>query len=288
MLRPFLWITLLTLLAFPSLSNAYCIRTCWEDHSKVSMKTHAQKFVEDLSAPRDQRLKAMGCLSFYGKAGVPILSRVLERELNDFNSIRYALGALGRIQDSSVMEPVLRFLGNEGKGSQQSRTDWNAPSSRKIRDSLKESAVEILAELAFISLAEPNPQIIKETITKIEGAWTFSFRFVHEPITIKICGAYSSKGERLRRDDINRITEVLRKIAESEPEDTTEGEKRVIQAASKGFKRIERRIALLEKYGPKPKAVSKSRSKQKRETGEPHSISIVGSEGEKMTFTVLE
>ena len=68
------------------------------------MKTHAQKFVEDLSAPRNQRVKAMKCLGFYGKEGVPILSRVLERELSNFDSMTYALMAIGRIQDRSVME----------------------------------------------------------------------------------------------------------------------------------------------------------------------------------------
>ena len=251
MLRPFLWGTLFTLVAFPSLSNAYCIRSCWEDHSKLSMKTHAQKFVEDVSAPRAQRVKAMGCLSFYGKEGVPILSRVLERELNNFGSMVYALNALGRIQDRSVMEPMLRLLGNESQDSQQSRAGWNTTSSRKLRHALKESAVEILAELAFTSLEEPNPQIIETKMTEIEGGWTYRFRFVHEPITIRVCGGHYSKGESLRRDEINRITEVLKQIAESEPEDTTEGEKRFFQAASEGLERIERRMTLLEKYGAK-------------------------------------
>ena len=288
MLRPFLWVTLFTLLAFPSISNAYCSRSCWEDHSKVSMKTHAQKFVEDLSASRDQRLKAMECLSFYGKEGVPILSRVLERELNDFDSIRYALEALERIQDRSVMEPMLRLLGNEGKGSQQSRADWNATASRKLKPYFKEWAVEILGQLAFTSLEEPNPQFIKRKVTKTAGGWTISFGVVHEPISFRVCGGYYSKGESLRRAEINRITEVLKKIAASEPEDTTEAEKRFFRAASKGLDRIERRMALLEKYGPKSKKALESMPKQKREKGKPGSISFVGSNGETITFTVLE
>ena len=260
MLRLFLWVTLFTLLAFPSLSNAYCSISCWEDHSKLSMKTHAQKFVEDLSAPRNQRVKAMECLSFYGKEGVPILSRVLERELNNFDSIGYALGALGRIQDRSVIEPMLRLLGNEGKGSRQSRADWNSTSSRKLKPYFKEKSVEILAELAFTSLEEPN-LYRKPKITKTAEGWTISSNYVHEPISFRVCGGYHSKGESLRRNDINRITEVLKKIAESEPEDTTEEEKQVFQAASKGLERIERRIDLLEKYGPNSKKVSKSKSK---------------------------
>ena len=254
---------LFILLAFPSLSKAFYMRSCWEDHSKLSMKTHAQKFVEDLSAPRNQRVKAMECLSFYGKEGVPILSRVLERELNNFDSMVYALEALGRIQDRSVMEPMLRLLGSEGKGSQQSRVDWNStPSRRKLKPSfresaVKESAVEILAQLAFTSLEEPN--LYRTTkVTKTGEGWVTSSTV---EIPIQLCRQYHSKGESLRKNDINRITEVLKKIAESKAEDTTEGEKRFFQAASEGLERIERRMTLLEKYGPKPKKVSKSMPK---------------------------
>ena len=127
MLRLFLCVTLSALFAFPSILEAFYIRSCWEDHSKLPMKTHAQKFVEDVSAPRDQQIQAMECLGFYGKEGVPILSKVLERESNRFDSI-YAVGALGRIQDRAVMKPLLRFLSNESKDGQQSGVDWNSTS----------------------------------------------------------------------------------------------------------------------------------------------------------------
>ena len=249
MLRLFLWVILSTLFAFPSLSNAFCWGGCGQDHSKLLMKTHAQKFVEDLSAPRDQRIGAMQCLSFYGKEGVPILSKVLERESNNFDSVGYAVGALGRIQDRGVMEPMLRLLDNESKDGQHSRVDY-----------LKERAVEILAELAFTSLEEPNPYR-PAIVTKTADIWTITSNFVPEPISIRICGGYYSKGELLRRDEIDRIAEVLRKIVESESEDTTEREKRLIEAASIELERIDRRMALLEKYGPKPKEASKSASK---------------------------
>ncbi len=257
MLRLFLWVTLFILLTFPSISESFYIRGCREDHSKLSMKTHAQKFVEDLSAPRNQRVKAMKCLGFYGKEGVPILSRVLERELSNFDSMTYALMAIGRIQDRSVMEPLLRLLGNESKGSQQSGADWNSTSSRKI-NSVKESAIETLGRLAFTSLEEPNiPMTTK--VTETGEVWTIAIDVEH--IGIQLCRQYDSKGESLRRADINRITKVLRQIADSEPENTTEGAKRVIQAASKELERIERRMALLEKYGPKSKKALESESK---------------------------
>ena len=249
MLRLFLWVILSTLFAFPSLSNAFCWGGCGQDHSKLLMKTHAQKFVEDLSAPRDQRIGAMQCLSFYGKEGVPILSKVLERESNNFDSVGYAVGALGRIQDRGVMEPMLRLLDNESKGGQHSRVDY-----------LKERDVEILAELAFTSLEEPNPYR-PAIVTKTADIWTITSNFVPEPISIRICGGYYSKGELLRRDEIDRIAEVLRKIVESESENTTEREKRLIEAASIELERIDRRMVLLEKYGPKPKEASKSASK---------------------------
>ena len=253
MLRLFLWVTLSILFVFPSLSNAYCWGGCGQDHSKLPMKTHAQQFVEDLSAPRDQRIYAMQCLSFYGKEGVPILSKVLERESNNFDSVGYAIGALARIQDRGVMEPMLRLLDNESKDGQQSRADW-------IKPHLKERAVEILAELAFTSLEEPNPYRPAK-VTKTAEGWTISSNYVYELITIRVCGGYYSKGELLRRDEIDRITEVLRKVAKSKPQDKTEREKRLIEAASIELERIERRVALLEKYGPKPEKASKSESK---------------------------
>lgn len=251
MLRLFLWVTLSALFAFPSILEAFYIRRCWEDHSKLPMKTHAQKFVEDVSAPRDQRIKAMECLGFYGKEGVPILSKVLERESNNFDSID-AVEALGRIQDRGVMEPLLRLLGNESKGGQQSGADW-------IKPYLKTRAVEILGQLAMTSLEEPNPQ--PAILTKTAEGWIIKSNFVGDPISFRVCGGYHSKGELLRRDEINKIAEVFRKIVESESEDTTERAKRLIEAASIELERIDRRLGLLEKYGPKPKEASKSESK---------------------------
>ena len=258
MLRLFLWVTLSALFAFPSISEAYYIRMCWEDHSKLPMKTHAQTFVEDVSAPRDQQIKAMECLGFYGKEGVPTLSKVLERELNRLDS-RYAVEALGRIQDRSVMEPLLRLLVNESKGGQQSGADWNSTSSINFKPRLKIRAVEILGQLAMTSLEKPNPQ--PAILTKTTEGWIIKSNFVGDPISFRVCGGYHSKGELLRSDEINRIAEVFRKIVESESEDTTERAKRLIEAASIELERIDRRMALLEKYGPKPEKASKSKSK---------------------------
>ena len=243
----FITSVLLILLAFPLLSNAHYQPGCGEAHSKLSIKTHAQQFVEDVSAPRSQRIKAMECLIFYGRRGVRILSRVLEPESDSHDLMGYALMALGRIQDRSVMEPMLRLLGYNSKGSQQSRADWNSTSSGKIKPSIKERAVGILADLAFSSLGEPNrPLAIRRT--KTGGFW----------IETSVQGSkrYYYKGERLRRHEINRITEVLKKIAESEPEDTTEAEKQVVQAAAEELARIEKRMALLKKYGARDRTFS--------------------------------
>ena len=234
---------LFILLAFPSLSNAHYLPGCGKDHSKLSMKTHAQQFVEDLSAPRSQRIQAMECLIFYGKRGVPILFRVLERKSD--NLMVYALRALAQIQDRSVMEPMLRLLGYESRDSQQSGADWDSTSSRKIKLYFKERAVEILAELAFTSLEEPNdppPTIVTDEMGEIIIGWTGT--------SVSLSRRYYYEGERLGRYEINRITAVLRNIAESEIEDTTEREKRVIRAAAEGLERIEERMTLLKKYGP--------------------------------------
>ena len=86
-------------------------------------------------------------------------------------------------------------------------------------------------------------------VTETGEVWTIAIDVEH--IGIQLCRQYDSKGESLRRADINRITKVLRQIADSEPENTTEGAKRVIQAASKELERIERRMALLEKIWAK-------------------------------------
>ena len=222
------------LLAFPSFSHTPYVPVCGKPHSKLPMKTHAQQFVEDLSAPRDQRIKAMKCLIFYGRRGVPILSRVLERESDNFDSMVNALGALRWIQDRSVMEPMLRLLGDESRGSDQSRVDWNSTASRKIKPSYKELAVEILTKLAFTSLEEPN--------VPSKRGWVGQLN-THERRS-------RFEGERLGRYEVNRITAVLKKIAESDIEDATEAEKRFFRAAAEGLARIEKRIALLRKSGP--------------------------------------
>ena len=245
-----LFSTLFILLAFPSLSNAHYSRAlgCGEDHSKLPMKTHAQQIVEDLSAPRKQRIKAMECLIFYGRRGVRVLSRVLERELDIPNSMSgYALQSLGEIQDRSVMAPMLRLLRYESRGSQQSGADWNSTSSRKIERSIKATAVTILAELAFHSLEVPNdppPTIETDEMGELIVGWTGKW--------VSLYDEYYFEGERLGRYEIHWIAAVLKEIAESEPEDTTDAEKRFFQAASKGLARIEERMALLKKYGPNP------------------------------------
>ena len=227
-----LFSTLFILLAFPSLSNAHYPPGCGQDHSKLSMKTHAQQFVEDVSAPRKQRIKAMECLMFYGRRGVPILVGVVERKSDNLRG--YALRALAQIQDRSVMEPMFRLLGYDSKGNKQSGVDWNATASSKGW------AVGILTELAFTSLDKPNdPPPTEGEIRR----WAGQLVTLSSPY-------YYYKGERLGRYEINRITAVLKKIAESEIEDTTAREKRVTQDAAKGLARLEERMALLKKYGP--------------------------------------
>ena len=229
---------LFILLAFPCLSNADYPRVrvlvCGVPHSKLPIKTHAQQFVEDLSAPRDQRIRAMECLIFYGRRGVRVLSRVLERELDNPDSMSTALWSLGEIQDRSVMGPMLRLLDYESRGSQQSGADRNSTSSRKIKLDYKVKAVTILADLAFDSLEVPNHPLVD---------------WIRQLNTFK---QHYFQGERLRRYEIHWIAALLKKIAESEPEDTTDAEKRFFQAASKGLARIEGRMALLKKYGPHP------------------------------------
>jgi hypothetical protein len=312
MLRLFLCITLFTLFTFPSLSKAYYSRRCREDHSKVSMKTHAQKFVEDLSAPRAQRVKALICLSFYGKAGVPILSKVLERELNNPDSTLYALKALGYIQDRSVIAPILRFVENvrllENKSQSREHSGSSSPSRfdsikpKRYYKSREHLATETLVKLAFTALEEPNPVV---TVAEIKPEAIFPTKFfstkfqggivVIPPRRLSsgesiVIGEshFNSKGVKPTRSDVNKIVKFLQKIKENEKAYTTEEGKLVVQAASRGLERIEKRMALLKKYGPKSNKKPKSEPKQKREAGKPHSLYMIDSDGNKVKFSFQE
>ena len=307
MLRLFSWVTLFTLFVFPSLSKAYYSRRCREDHSKVSMKTHAQKFVEDLSAPRAQRVKALICLSFYGKAGVPILSKVLERELNNPDSTLYALKALGYIQDRSVIAPILRFVENVRLLENKSQSREHSGSSSPSRfDSIKPKryykrcellATETLVKLAFTALEKPNSAVTMVNIKKAEIFSTKYRRIISIPL-VKIFAEgesivigeshFNSKGVKPTRSDVNKIVKFLQKIKENEKAYTTEEGKLVVQAASRGLERIEKRMALLKKYGPKSNKKPKSEPKQKREAGKPHSLYMIDSDGNKVKFSFQE
>ena len=244
-----LFSTLFILLAFPFLANAHYppVLSCGVPHSKLPMKTHAQQFVEDLSAPRDRRIRAMECLMFYGRRGVRVLSRVLERELDNPDSMSTALWSLGTIQDRSVMGPMLRLLDYESRGSQQSGADRKSTSSRKIKLDYKVKAVTILADLAFDSLEVPNTS---PPTTEVHEMGEFIVGWIGNSTTLS--RRHYFRGERLGRYEIHWIAAVLKEIAESEPQDTTEAEKQFFQAASKGLARIEERMALLKKYGPHP------------------------------------
>ena len=106
--------TVCTLFVWIFLSEAYYAGHCLEDHTKVSI-SHAQSLVENLTAPRHERITAMQCLSHYGTDGTLILSKVLERELDNPDSINSALAGLASIEDRGVIEPILRFLGNNAE-----------------------------------------------------------------------------------------------------------------------------------------------------------------------------
>ena len=69
---------------------------CQENHTKISI-SHALPFVEDLTAPREQRVTAMQCLSHYGTEGARMLFTVLERESDNYDVMPYALSSLGYI-----------------------------------------------------------------------------------------------------------------------------------------------------------------------------------------------
>jgi hypothetical protein len=258
MLKSVLSMAVFTLFVAISLSEAYYAELCPEAHRKMPI-SHAQRLVEDLTAPIDKRIRAMLCLSYYGAEGTRILATVLERELDNRDSITNALEGLASIEDRGVIEPILQFLENESKGTQQSRADLDSTGSMKLKPHLKERAVRILVYLAFASLEEPKSHgaMVGDSLMRMGNRLIPVTYLADGGISFVICGGevqhYNSKGVSLRQNDVNKITKFLEKIIESEREYTTKEEKRIVQTASKGLRWIQKRIALLQEYGPKPK-----------------------------------
>ncbi len=220
------------LLIFISLSDAYYATNCQEDHTKVSI-SHALPFVEDLIAPREQRITAVQCLSHYGTEGARLLFTVLERESDNFDVTGYVLSSLGYIQERSVITTLLPLIGEESANRDKARSDAVFV---KRKPWLKVQVIDVLGKLALSAFDEPNSP---------------------GPRTIILCGSgsniFHSRGIRPKRSDAIKVMVLLRTITASQQPSMTKGEALIVESAASGLKRIEERIALLRKYGPRKK-----------------------------------
>ena len=216
-----------TLLTFVSRSDAYYMEKCQENHTKVSI-SHALRFVEDLTAPREQRVTAMLCLNHYGTEGASILFTVLERESDNFDVTGYVLSSLGYIQERSVITTLLPLI--EEKSVNRDGTQSDAVFV-KLESQDKRLVIDVLVKLALSAFDEPN---------------TPGYR------TMIVCGyGFHSRGIRPKRSDALKVMNLLRTITASQQPSMTKGEAWIVESAASGLKRIEERIALLRKYGPR-------------------------------------
>ena len=229
MLKSVLSMIAFTLLIFISLSDAYYMKKCQENHTKVSI-SHALPFVEDLTAPRDKRLTAMQCLSHYGTEGALILLAVLEREAGNYDVMTYVLSSLGYIQERSVITALLPLIGEESANRDGAQSDAVLV---KLKPWYKRRVTEQLVKLALSAFDEPNTP---------------------GPRTIIVCGygsnTFHSTGIRPKRSDALKVLTLLRTITANQRPSMTKGEARIVESATRGLKKIEERIALLRKYGP--------------------------------------
>ena len=230
MLKSVVLMIVFILLIFISLSEALYIENCQEDHTKVSI-SHALRFVEDLTAPREQRITAMLCLNHYGTAGASILFTVLERESDNFDVTGYALSSLGYIQERSVITTLLPLI--EEKSANRDGTQ-SAAIFVKLKSQHKRLVIDKLVKLALSAFDEPNTPGPRTTI---------------------VCGygsnIFHSTGIRPKRSDALEVLALLRTITANQRPAMTEGEAMMVESAASGLKRIEERIALLRKYGPR-------------------------------------
>ena len=230
MLKSVLLMMIFILLIFISRSDALYVENCQEDHPTASI-SHALRFVEDLTAPREQRITAMLCLNHYGTAGASILFTVLERESDNFDVTGYALSSLGYIQERSVITTLLPLI--EEKSANRDGTQ-SAAIFVKLKSQHKRLVIDKLVKLALSAFDEPNTPGPRTTI---------------------VCGygsnIFHSTGIRPKRSDALEVLALLRTITANQRPAMTEGEAMMVESAASGLKRIEERIALLRKYGPR-------------------------------------
>ena len=186
-------------------------------------------------------------LGYAGGTAVPFLIEMLKEEIKNnggTGSAIWLIDSLGDTADRRVIEPLMDIISRPA-----------LPSDPNMIDVVKLKALGVL--IRFV------------------GEFRYSLILKYQAKFSAVDVMRPTESRRVSTADRVRIIEFLKKIVESEPEYTVEpntgwvgvpiigwtGEKPVIQAAYEELERIERRMALLEKSGPKSEKASKSESK---------------------------
>ena len=210
-----------------------------------------------------------------GDAAVPLLKAAWAADRAIRPGVMIGLGDAGGTVVPFLIERLKEEIErNGGNGS-----------ARRLIDNLEDTAdrrvIEPLMDIISRPALPSDPNMIDVKLKALGVLIRFADEFRYSRL-LKYHAKFSAidvmrptESRRVSTADRVRIIEFLKKIVESEPEYTVEpntgwvgvpiigwtGEKPVIQAAYEALERIERRMALLEKYGPKSKKALESESK---------------------------
>ena len=184
---------------------------------------------------------AQGLGKLAGEAAVPLL-KVAWTEDRMIGGVIYGLGRAGGTAVPFLIERLKEEIKNNGGNG----------SARRLIQSLEDTGDRRVIEPLIAIISRPAlpsvPNMIDVKLKALDVLARFADEFRYSLI-LKSLANFSAvdvmrptESRKVRASDRVRIIEFLKKIAESETEATTEGETRVIQAASKGLERIEGRM----------------------------------------------
>ena len=184
---------------------------------------------------------AEGLGSLLGESAVPLL-KVAWTEDTMIGGVISGLGRAGGTAVPFLIERLKEEIKNNGGNG----------SARRLIQSLEDTGDRRVIEPLIAIISRPAlpsvPNMIDVKLKALDVLARFADEFRYSLI-LKSLANFSAvdvmrptESRKVRASDRVRIIEFLKKIAESETEATTEGETRVIQAASKGLERIEGRM----------------------------------------------
>ena len=215
--------------------EAYYQPACTQPHNQIPI-SRLKSVAEDFSAPRNQRVAAICCLGDYGTEGARILIDLIERDLENYEATRNILETLGRIPERSVIPALIEFV----EKLDEYRRGENSPSFPvEYIPSYEYLAIDALIPIAWAAYDVPIPD------PPDPNQWLGG---------VVLCGGgsfagFSSKGERPKESDAEKVVALLKRIKNNPKMARTEQD--TVEIASEGLATIEGIIALLRKNGPK-------------------------------------